>query len=159
MTPEQSKLKDVLRKVTSNMPLTVAESNFIKETYRTLQGEYEKVLEDSSEDEIKVIAIQSALQSLQAKKISGPEFVSEVIYSIHVLKDKRKRDRMLRSEIAYRMALASYFYEHVKAVKKMRSDVPVTSEFVFQVSELNSSLSDYRKLKTSQTRRAEVVAA
>jgi len=98
MTPEQNKLKDVLRKVTSNMPLTVAESNFIKETYRSLQGEYEKVLEDSSEDEIKVIAIQSALQSLQAKKISGPEFVSEVIYSIHVLKDKRKRDRMLRSE-------------------------------------------------------------
>lgn len=158
MTPEQDKLKDLLRKVTSGSPLSVEESTYIKDTYKSLQREYEQVIEDSSEDEVKVMAIRSALESLQAKRISGPEFVSEVIYSIHVLKDKRKRDRMLRSEIAYRMALASYFYEHIKAIKKMRSDVPVTSEFVFQVSELNSSLRDYRKLKTNQVRRSEAAA-
>jgi hypothetical protein len=158
MTPEQDKLKELLRKVTSGTSLSVEESSYIKETYKSLQREYEQVIEDSSEDEVKVMAIRSALESLQAKRISGPEFVSEVIYSIHVLKDKRKRDRMLRSEIAYRMALASYFYEHVKAIKKMRSDVPVTSEFVFQVNELNSSLRDYRKLKTNQIRRSEAAA-
>ena len=158
MTPEQQKLKDLLRKVTSGKPLTMAESDFIKETYRALQSEYEKVLEDTSEDEIKVLAIRSAIESLHAKRISGPAFVSEVIYSIHVLKDKRKRDRMLRSEIAYRMALASYFYEHVKAIKRMRSDIPVTSEFLFQVNELNSSLLDYEKLKAGTVRRTRVAA-
>lgn len=155
MTPEQHKLKELLRKVTSGTPLSVEESTFIKDTYKSLQREYESVIEDSSEDEVKVMAIRSAMDSLHAKRISGPEFVSEVIYSIHALKDKRKRDRMLRSEIAYRMALASYFYEHVRAIKKMRSDTPATSEFLFQVNELNSSMNDYRKLKANQVRRSE----
>src|SRR6187402_2869583 len=90
MTPEQHKLKELLRKVTSGTPLSVEESTFIKDTYKSLQREYESVIEDSSEDEVKVMAIRSAMDSLHAKRISGPEFVSEVIYSIHALKDKRK---------------------------------------------------------------------
>ncbi|MCW3058423.1 MAG: hypothetical protein ABIY70_24805 [Capsulimonas sp.] len=147
MTMHRSELKEMLRKATSGVQLTVGESNYIKTTYKELREEYEKVLEDSAEDEVKVLAISQALSSLEAKKISGPEFVSEVIYSVYVLKDKRKRDRMLRSEIAYRMALAAYFYDHVKAIKKIPANVPVTSEFLFQINELDSSLKDYQKYK------------
>ena len=145
----------MLRKATSGTEFTVAESQFIKETYRNLRNEYAKVLEDSAEDEVKVLAIRQALDSLEAHKITGEEFISEVMYSVHVLKDKRKRDRMLRSEIAYRMALAAYFYDHVKAIKKIKSDIPITSEFLFQINELDSSLKDYQKYKAAAESRLQ----
>lgn len=150
---DHMELRDMLRKATSGQELTYDESKYVKRLYRELRQEYEKVLKDSAEDEIKVLAIKYALESLESKRISGPEFVSEVIYSIYVLKDKEKRDRMLRSEIAYRMALAAYFYVHVKAIKKMQSAAPATSEFLFQVSELNNSLRDYQKYKAKKERK------
>lgn len=140
-------VRELLRKASSGEDLTYQESSQIKRIYRDLRQEYEKVLEDSAEDEVKVLAIRHALESLESKRMSGPEFVSEVIYSIYVLKDKRKRDRMLRSEIAYRMALAAYFYEHVKAIKKIESAAPATSELLYQIDQLDSSLRDYRKFK------------
>jgi hypothetical protein len=147
-------LREMLRKATAGEELTFEESNTIKRLYRDLRQEYEKVLEDSAEDEVKVLAVRHALDSLESKRMSGPEFVSEVIYSVFTLKDKRKRDRMLRSEIAYRMALAAYFYEHVKAIKKMEASAPATSELLFQIDQLDSSLRDYRKFKNSKHRDA-----
>lgn len=140
-------LSCLLRKAAGGEDLTQEEVRLVKSIYRELRQQYESVLEDSAEDEVKVLAIRHALESLESKRMSGPEFVSEVIYSIYGLKDKRKRDRMLRSEIAYRMALAAYFYEHVKQIKTMRAGTPATSEFLFQVNRLDDSLRDYRKLK------------
>jgi len=144
---ERQALRDMLRKAGSGQELTHDESREIKRIYRDLRAQYERVLEDSAEDEVKVLAIRHALDELESKRMSAPEFVSEVIYSVFVLKDKRKRDRMLRSEIAYRMALAAYFYEHVKAIKKMDSMAPATSELLFQIDQLDTSLRDYQKFK------------
>jgi hypothetical protein len=149
----------MLRKATSGAEFTYAESQFIKETYRNLRGEYAKVLEDSAEDEVKVLAIRQALDSLEAHKITPEEFLSEVMYSVKMLKDKRKRDRMLRSEIAYRMALAAYFYDHVKAIKKIKGDLPSTSEFLFQIHELDCSLKDYQKYKAAAELRQQAQEA
>jgi hypothetical protein len=149
MSSQRTQLMEMLRKATSGSEFTYAETQFIKETYRNLRKEYAKVLEDSAEDEVKVLAIRHALDSLEAHRITPEEFLSEVMYSVNVLKDKRKRDRMLRSEIAYRMALAAYFYDHVKAIKKIKGDMPITSEFLFQINELHSSLTDYQKYKAA----------
>ncbi|MGO8671263.1 MAG: hypothetical protein ACLQVD_07875 [Capsulimonadaceae bacterium] len=140
-------LADLLRKVTNGEGLTNDEARIVTRTYRDLRVQYEQVLEDSAEDEVKVLAIRHALEGLEARRLTGPEFVSEIIYSVHILKDKRKRDRMLRSEIAYRMALAAYFYPLVRGVKTMRTRGTATSEFLFQVNCLDHSLRDYRRLK------------
>jgi hypothetical protein len=145
--PAGMEVRDMLRKALAGEEFSRDESSRIKRIYRDLRAQYERVLEDSAEDEVKVLAIRHALDSLEAKRMSGPEFVSEVIYSVFVLKDKRKRDRMLRSEIAYRMALAAYFYDHVKAIKKMDAAAPATSELLFQIDQLDTSLRDYRKFK------------
>src|SRR3569833_324222 len=127
-TEARHELRGLLRKVGVGDELSHTETSRIKKIYLDLRAEYECVLEDSAEDEVKVLAVRHALDELESMRMSAPEFVSEVIYSVFVLNDKRKRDRMLRSEIAYRMALAAYFYEHVKAIKKMDSSVPATSE-------------------------------
>jgi hypothetical protein len=150
MTTNNLELKEIFLKTVGGVELSCKESVFVKKAFRDLHSEYEKVLEDSADDEVKVLAIRHAMASLKAKTISGPEFVSEVIYSVHVLKDKRKRDRMLRSEIAYRMALATYFYAHVKTIRRIPSSAPFASEFLFQINELDNSLRDYHKYKAAQ---------
>lgn len=151
---ERAALREMLRKAGAGEGLTREESSRIKRIYLDLRAQYERVLDDSAEDEVKVLAVRHALDELESKRMSAPEFVSEVIYSVFVLKDKRKRDRMLRSEIAYRMALAAYFYEHVKAIKTMDSAAPATSELLFQIDQLDTSLRDYQKYKQQSQARA-----
>lgn len=146
-------LKQVLEKTLSGHDLTYEETKFIKKTYRALREDYAVVLADIAEDELAVMALQHALSSLEAHKLSGPEFLHEVMYSVQSLKGKRKKDRMLRSEIAYRMALAAFAYQHIRAYRKLEVTV-VASEFLHQISALDDSLQKYRKYKALQNRPA-----
>lgn len=145
----QTQLQSVLEKALRGQELTYAETTFIKRTYQTLRENYHAVLKEVGEDELRALALKHAVTSLERQKLTGPEFLHEVMFSVQSMKDKRRKDRMLRSEIAYRMALAAFSYQHVKTQRKLEVTV-VASEFLHQVSALESSLQKYRQYKDTQ---------
>src|SRR3569833_180854 len=106
-TEARHELRGLLRKVGVGDELSHTETSRIKKIYLDLRAEYECVLEDSAEDEVKVLAVRHALDELESQRMRAPEFVSEVIYSVVVRGGERGRGRGRRAESAERGARAA----------------------------------------------------
>ena len=146
----QAIFHSIALKVQERQDLSVRESHILRKSYRRFRCAFDRVLTDIESNEARVLAIASTLRALERNELAADEFMAQTCYAYRLLRGFESSGSQLRTEIAYRLALATLFYRS-QSVTSLLHFSPANAEFTYQLLEVDHAFQDYYKWKSQQT--------
>lgn len=138
-------LDELCRRAQDCGDLTAKDLALVKRLYRSCRAAFKTILLESADDEYRTLAIAFTLRSFERGEIADGDYLDEIMYAYRVLRDFSERGRTLRTEAAYRMALAALFHSSQISCPSPRRVTPATIELLHQLRELVSALKTYAR--------------
>lgn len=143
-------LDNLYRQAQDSDQLTAKDLALVKRLYRGCRASFKTVLLESADDEYRTLAIAFTLRAFERGEVGDGDYLDEIMYAYRVLRDFPERGRTLRTEAAYRMALAALFYAAQTSSPEPRRITPATIELLHQLRELIAALKTYSRWRKRQ---------